>query len=61
MYKTKITSSGIKRNASKKHQIRFVLLPTVGYLAALYNTKTEHTFSFLWLCFELNVEIRYES
>ena len=44
----------------KKHNIMFALLPTIGYLNALYNKKLEHSFNFLWLFFEIEIRLRWE-
>lgn len=49
------------RKNMKKQNIMFALLPTVGYLNGLYNKKTEHSICVLWLFFELEFTVKWES
>jgi len=58
MWKLKVRFWG-KKNM-KKQNIMFAILPTIGYLNGLYNTKTEHSISFLWLFFECEFTLRWE-
>jgi len=58
MWKLRVLFWG--RKNMKKHNIMFALLPTIGYLNALYNKKLEHSFNFLWLFFEIEIRLRWE-
>ena len=44
----------------KKHNITFVLLPTIGLVTELYNRKVRYNISAMWLFFQIEVDIRYE-
>ena len=58
MWTTKWNWQG-KRNM-KKHDLMFVLFPTIGIITGLYNTKTSFNISAVWLFFQIEVDIRYE-
>jgi hypothetical protein len=58
MWKIKWDWEG-KRNM-KKHNIVFVLFPTIGLVTILYNTKVGYNISAIWLFFQIEVDIRYE-
>jgi len=59
MWKIKVLFWG-KKNM-KRRNIMFSILPALGYLNGLYNKRTEHSICLLWLFFEIEITLRYET
>lgn len=45
---------------TRKHNVMFVVIPTIGILTGLYNHKTKYILTFAWLYLEISLIIRHE-